>query len=287
MPGASGIVGKTSTQVERRERGGPRLEGSQPRICIVVLAYNLINKLASTLDRIPPDVMKKVEEIIVFDDHSSDQTYEAALAYKRAKQADTLTVFRNERNLRYGGNQKRGYRYAIGRGYDIVVLLHGDGQYAPEIMQQLLDPLEQGHADLVMGSRMMQGGHPLKGGMPLYKFVGNKILTRCENLLLGTRFAEFHSGYRLYNCHALAQVPFERFSNDYHFDTEIIIHFLHQGLRILERPIPTYYGDEISYLNGIPYAYRCMEAVVRYRLHQSGLLPWDVFDAERASPPAV
>ncbi len=250
------------------------------RIGVLVVAYNAFNTLAATLDRVPPALMEKIEEVFVFDDHSADDTYRAALKYKQRRGLTKLSVFSNERNLRYGGNQKRGYRYAIERGFDIVVLLHGDGQYAPEVMQQLLDPLEQGEAELVMGSRMMPGCRPLRGGMPLYKFVGNKILTTWENLLLGTRLQEFHSGYRAYDCHALARVPFERCSNEWHFDTEIIIQFLAKQFRVVERPIPTYYGDEICYVNGLAYAYRCTEAVVKYRLHQAGLRNWSVFDVE-------
>jgi glycosyltransferase involved in cell wall biosynthesis len=248
------------------------------RIGVLVVAYNAISTLAQTLDRIPPGVMDALAGVLVFDDHSSDNTYEAALEYKRAKGLDKLSVFHNERNLRYGGNQKRGFRYAIEHGYDVIVLLHGDGQYAPEVMRQLVDPVERGDADLVMGSRMMPGCRPLHGGMPLYKFAGNRILTFCENALLGTRLAEFHSGYRAYNCHALAALPLERCSNEWHFDTEIIIQLLAGGYRIAETPIPTYYGDEICRVNGMAYAYRCLESVARYRLHQSGLVRTEAFD---------
>lgn len=247
------------------------MSAKRTRIGVLVVAYNAITTLARTLDRIPPAVMDRLDGVFVFDDHSSDKTYEAALEYKQAKRLDKLSVFHNERNLRYGGNQKRGFRYAIDRGYDVVVLLHGDGQYAPEVMEDLIGPVERGEADLVMGSRMMRGGAPLKGGMPLYKFAGNRVLTFLENMLLGTHFDEFHSGYRAYNCHALAKLPLEQFADEWHFDTEIIIQLLSAGYRIRETPIPTYYGDEICRVNGIAYAYRCIEAVLRYRLGQSGL----------------
>lgn len=235
------------------------------RIGVLVVAYNAIDTLGATLDRIPKAMMEKLEEIFVFDDHSHDQTYEAVLKYKAERNLEKLTVFSNEQNLRYGGNQKRGYRYAIGRGYDIVVLLHGDGQYAPEVMQDLVGPLEREEADLVMGSRMMPGCQPLKGGMPLYKFVGNKILTAIENTLLRTRLREFHSGYRAYNCHALKRIPFEQCTDEWHFDTEIILELLKRKFRIVERPIPTYYGNEICHVNGISYAYHCVESVLQHR----------------------
>lgn len=245
---------------------------------MLVVAYNAIATLARTLDRIPSDVMNDLDGIFVFDDHSSDNTYEAALAYKRAKGLDKLSVFHNEHNLRYGGNQKRGFRYAIEQRYDIVVLLHGDGQYAPEVMRALIDPVARGAADLTMGSRMMPGCRPLKGGMPFYKFIGNRVLTFGENALLGTHLSEFHSGYRAYNCHALEALPLERCSDEWHFDTEIIIQLLAAGYRIAETPIPTYYGDEICRVNGLAYAYRCLESVAKYRLHQSGLVRTEAVD---------
>lgn len=257
---------------------GGRAVAHRPRIGILVVAYNAMNTLARTIDRLPPSLLERMEELFVFDDHSSDRTYEAALEYKRARGFAKLSVFRNERNLRYGGNQKRGYRYAIERGYDIVVLLHGDGQYAPEVMTELLGPIERGEAEMVMGSRMMPGSDPLKGGMPLYKYVGNRILTWVENRALGLRLCEFHSGYRAYNCHALAQLPFERCSDSWHFDTQIIIQHLAKGFRILERPIPTYYGEEICYVNGLAYAYRCVESVLAYQLHRAGLAPCATYD---------
>src|SRR5690606_9300123 len=147
-------------------------------------------------------------------------------------------------------NQIRGYQYAIEKGYDIVALLHGDAQYAPEALPDLLKPLEAGEADAVFGSRMMEKGQALKGGMPLYKYVGNKILTTFENAMLGMSLSEFHSGYRLYSCKALKKVPFHRNTHDFHFDTQIIIQFHAAGLRIVEVPIPTYYGDEICGVNG-------------------------------------
>src|SRR5581483_11903757 len=110
-------------------------------------------------------------------------------------------------NLMYGGNQRKGYEYAIEKGLHLVVLLHGDGQYAPEVMQELIAPLERGEAEMVMGSRMMERGAALRGNMPMYKYVGNRILTSTENALIGTRLSEFHSGYRAYSVNALRNIP--------------------------------------------------------------------------------
>jgi len=247
--------------------------GSQNcRIGIFVIAYNAVNKLDWTLDRIPEEVWEKVEEVFLFDDCSTDNTYYAAIGYKHAKRLEKLTIHRNTKNLRYGGNQKAGYQYAIARGFDIVVMLHADGQYAPEVLPQLLEPLEDDEADMVFGSRTAAGGDPLAGGMPLYKFVGNKILTWFENKSVGMNLSEFHSGYRLYSCAALKKVPFMLNSDEWHFDTNILIQFHEAGMRIVERPIPTYYGDEICYVNGLAYAWNCAKTALRYRFHKSRLI---------------
>jgi 2-polyprenyl-3-methyl-5-hydroxy-6-metoxy-1,4-benzoquinol methylase len=241
------------------------------RIAIFIVAYNAVTTLRQVLDRIPEEIWNKVEEVFVFDDSSKDDTTLVGLGYKALHGKTKLSIFRNERNLGYGGNQMLGYRYAIEQGYDIVALLHGDGQYAPEALPELLKPLEAGDADAVFGSRMMSKGAARDGGMPLYKFVGNKILTHFENAMLGTSLSEFHSGYRLYSCHALKQIPFEKNTSDFHFDTQIIIQFHAAGLRIVEKPIPTYYGDEICHVNGMKYAKDVVKSVLEYQLHGLGL----------------
>jgi glycosyltransferase involved in cell wall biosynthesis/precorrin-6B methylase 2 len=241
------------------------------RIGIFVIAYNAVNKLDWTLDRVPDEVWQKVEEVFLFDDCSTDNTYYAAVGYKNVKGIEKLTVHRNPKNLRYGGNQKAGYQYAIARGFDVVVMLHADGQYAPEVLPQLLEPLEKDEADMVFGSRMASGGDPLKGGMPFYKFIGNKILTFLENRITGMKLTEFHSGYRIYSCESLKRLPFMLNSNDWHFDTDILLQFHESRMRIKELPIPTYYGDEICYVNGLPYAFNCVKSAVKYRLHKARL----------------
>lgn len=255
---------------------------NKKRIGIFVIAYNAVNKLDWTLDRIPEKVWEKVDEVFLFDDCSTDNTYYAAIGYKHAKAVEKLTVHRNAKNLRYGGNQKAGYEYAIARDLDIVVMLHADGQYAPEVLPQLLEPLERDEADMVFGSRMSNGGDPLAGGMPFYKFIGNKILTWMENGITGMKLSEFHSGYRLYSCAALKQIPFKQNSNEWHFDTDILIQFHEAGLRICERPIPTYYGDEICRVNGIVYALNCIKSAMKYRLHKAKLAYESKYDIDGA-----
>ena len=239
------------------------------RIGILVVAYNAASTLAAVLDRIPKDFRPRITEVIVSDDSSTDSTYLVGLGYRQVTEDLHLTVVRNAKNLGYGGNQKVGYRWAVEHDLDIVVLLHGDGQYAPELLPEMVAPLEAGAADAVFGSRMIERGAARKGGMPMYKYVGNRILTAIENKALGTSFSEFHSGYRAYRVDALRRLDFEAYSDDFDFDTEIIIGMVDHRMRIEEIPIPTYYGDEICYVNGMRYARQVVADVLSYRLRQA------------------
>ncbi len=241
-----------------------------PKIGVIVVAYNAASTLASVLDRIPDSMRPRITEVIVADDSSSDATYLVGLGYKQQCPDLPLTVIRNDRNLGYGGNQKAAYRMAMEHGLDIVVLLHGDGQYAPEYLPDMVAPLERGECDAVFGSRMLVPGAARRGGMPLYKYVGNKILTRVENAMLGTELSEFHSGYRAYSVRALAELDLSSTSDGFDFDTEIIILLHDRRMRITEIPVPTYYGDEICYVNGIAYARDILADVLRYRMSKVG-----------------
>jgi glycosyltransferase involved in cell wall biosynthesis len=247
-----------------------------PRVGILVVAYNAASTLANVLDRVPKEFRHRISQVFVCDDASDDSTYLVGLGYKQLTDDLPLTIIRHPSNLGYGGNQKAGYRLAIEHGLDIIVLLHGDGQYAPECLPEIIAPLEAGECDAVLGSRMMVKGGARRGGMPLYKYVGNKILTRFENRMLNTSLTEFHSGYRAYNLHALASLPFERNSDGFSFDTQIIIQLVDAGKRIVEVPIPTYYGDEICYVDGLKYARDVSADVVRYKLGQLGLTSGDL-----------
>jgi glycosyltransferase involved in cell wall biosynthesis len=247
------------------EESADRADNRGKRIGILIVAYNAITTLSKVLKRITPEVWRNVEQVVVFDDASQDATYELAVGIQAMTNLPKLRVLKHAKNLGYGGNQKAGYRYFIEQGFDVVVLLHGDGQYAPELLSHMYAPLVRGEADAVFGSRMMKDfGGPLKGGMPLYKYLGNQVLTAFENRALGLNLTEFHSGYRAYNLHALAQIKLEKLTDDFHFDTEIIIKLHHQNFRILEVPIPTFYGDEICYVNGLKYARAILRAVYRY-----------------------
>ncbi len=242
-----------------------RADNRGQRIGILIVAYNALTTLSHVLKRITPEVWRNVEQVVVFDDASQDATYELAVGIQTMTKLPKLRVLKHRKNLGYGGNQKAGYRYFIEQGFDVVVLLHGDGQYAPELLSHIYAPLVRGEADAVFGSRMMKDfGGPLKGGMPLYKYLGNRMLTAFENRALGLRLTEFHSGYRAYNLHALSQIKLDNLTDDFHFDTEIIIKLHHQNFRIVEVPIPTFYGDEICYVNGLKYAKAILRAVYRY-----------------------
>lgn len=240
------------------------------KIGILIVAYNAASTLEKVLDRIPKDFVSRISEVLVCDDHSDDDTYEVGLDYQKANKALPLTVVRHRENRGYGGNQKEGYRWAIKNNLDIVVLLHGDGQYAPELLPQIVAPLEADDADAVFGSRMMTRGEARRGGMPLYKYVGNRILTTFQNAVAGLELTEWHSGYRAYSVAALEEIPFEQNSDDFDFDTQIILQLHEASKRIVEVPIPTYYGDEICYVNGIAYARDVAGEVLRYKAHKMG-----------------
>jgi glycosyltransferase involved in cell wall biosynthesis len=249
----------------------------KPRILIFVVAYEAESTLDKVLERVPNSVFDYDTEVLVIDDSSKDRTFEVGLRSSKGR-ADRIRVLYNRENQGYGGNQKLGYLYAIRHRFDAVVLLHGDGQYAPECIPALLAPLIDGSADAVFGSRMLVAGAARRGGMPLYKFIGNKILTFVQNRLLGSRLSEFHSGFRAYSVATLARIPFQYNANVFHFDTEITIQLMLAGGRIVEVPIPTYYGDEICRVNGLKYAMDVVRTTCASRLHQLNIFYDRKFD---------
>jgi glycosyltransferase involved in cell wall biosynthesis len=252
-------VHATPPQPRAADLGGKRL-------LVFIVAYNAESTIEKVLARIPRSLHSGDVEVLIIDDSSKDDTFAKGLRYQQRQSDFKITVLKTPQNQGYGGNQKLGYRYAIDNGFDIVALVHGDGQYAPEELPNLLEPLLAGEADAVFGSRMIDKRAARRGGMPAYKWIGNQILTRFQNQVLGTQLSEFHSGYRLYSTHALSQVPFEKNTNDFHFDTEIIIQFVLKQLRIAERPIPTFYGDEICHVNGLRYAWNVFRSTIKARL---------------------
>jgi glycosyltransferase involved in cell wall biosynthesis len=252
------------------------------RALIFVVAYNAESHLESVFRRIPYDRLPAGCELIVIDDASPDRTFKVG---QRAADSCPIPVrvLKNPKNLGYGGNQKLGYEIAINEGFDAVVLLHGDGQYAPELLDEMLAPIQNDGADVVLGSRMLRKQDALSGGMPIYKWVGNQVLTCVENRLLGSNLSEFHTGYRAYRVDSLRKIPFHFNTNDFHFDTDILIQFLRIGASIREIPIPTHYGNEVCNVNGWRYFFDCVRSCWHDWLTKKGIFYCRRFDLAPAA----
>jgi SAM-dependent methyltransferase len=243
------------------------------RILVYVVAYHAEDHIVSVFERIPKELFEDERvHFLVIDDASEDAGPEVLARWLEERGVENATVLRNPVNQGYGGNQKLGYRYAIDAGFDLVILLHGDGQYAPELLPRFIEIWQETGADVILGSRMRSLSSARRGGMPLYKMVGNRILTRFQNALTGRELTEYHTGYRAYSTAFLRKVPFEIDTNDFHFDTEILLQAMHVGAELVEFDIPTHYGDEISRVNGLRYAWDVVTATIQYKLHQLGIL---------------
>ena len=257
---------------------------ARARLLILVVAYNAEKTIGNVLARIPASLGTEYDvEILVIDDSSQDRTFESSRAVRSQGSVPyPLHVLFNPVNQGYGGNQKIGYHFAIERGFDFVALIHGDGQYAPECLPDLVRPLRNGEADAVFGSRMLERGGAIRGGMPLYKFIGNRILSTFQNRMLGSHLSEFHSGYRVYSTAALRRIPFALNTNDFHFDTEIIVQLFLARLKVVELPIPTYYGDELCHVDGLRYAFDVTMTMLVARAQRLGLFYDRRFDCTDA-----
>jgi glycosyltransferase involved in cell wall biosynthesis len=230
-----------------------------PRIIVVLPAYNAERTLLKTYQDIPKDL---VAEIILVDDASTDAT--VSIARQLA-----LRVIVHQRNRGYGGNQKTCYRTALDSGADLVVMVHPDYQYDPTLIPEIVAPLLRREADAVLGSRMLRRGEARRGGMPLYKFVGNRVLTWLENRVLRQRLSEYHTGYRAYSRRLLETVPFESNSDNFVFDTEILIQAIAAGFRIQEISVPTRYFPEassIDFLRSVEYGFAILLRLLYYLL---------------------
>jgi len=269
-PGAKipGFMAPTSAPLEAKAAPEtPRKE----RVVIVMPAYNAAKTLEDTFRAIPEGYY---DEIVVVDDFSRDDT--TALARRL-----NLKAIRHPHNVGYGGNQKTCYMEALrDAATGIVVMLHPDGQYDPKIIPEMIRPIAQGQADMVLGSRMMTPGGAKAGGMPLWKRIANRFLTTVENVALGRRFTECHTGYRAYSRRFLETVPFLRNSNGFVFDTEVIFQAVHFDLPVVEVPISTRYFDDASSVGfraGVVYGLGTLLTALRFRLHRWGLLSCDKF----------
>jgi glycosyltransferase involved in cell wall biosynthesis len=238
-------------------------------IFILMPAYNAGATIESVFERIPAEARRRIRRYVVVNDGSSDDT-EAALARLRTR-FPTLVALTHARNRGYGAAEKTLLRYALDQHADLAIVLHSDGQYSPESIPELTAPFDEDSADMVQGSRMLGSG-ALKGGMPVYKFVANKVLTAIENLAFGMKMAEYHSGYMLYSRRTMASIPFERLSDSFDFDLEMIVMARVLGLRVAEIPIPTVYAGEVSHLKPVRYGLRVLRIVGNYLLGRYGSL---------------
>lgn len=233
------------------------------KIFVLMPAYNAGATVEKVFARIPAAVRERVERYVVVNDGSTDDT--AAALDRLRTQFPNLVALRHEVNRGYGGTQKTLISYAVNHGADVGIGLHSDGQYSPESIPDLMAPFDEDTADIVQGSRMLGGG-ALRGNMPLYKFVANKSLTAIENWAFGLRLAEYHSGYMLYSRKAMMAVPFQKLSDSFDFDLEMIVMAKVKGLRIREIAIPTIYADEVSHLRPVQYGMRVLKVVRDYKL---------------------
>lgn len=238
---------------------------TSPKIVIVMPAYNAASTLEDTFDLIPEGI---ADLVILVDDASIDATLTVA------SQLDVRSV-PLPHNVGYGGNQKTCYLEALRAGADVIVMLHPDGQYDPQLIPALVQPILDGSADMVLGSRLANGrAAAISGGMPWWKYSANRFLTTTENLVLGVSFSELHTGYRAYSRQFLESVPFLRNSNDFVFDTEIIVQSVGFGQRVAEVPVPTIYFPDASSINfrvSAVYGLKTLRTLVQYLLHRSGL----------------
>ena len=231
-------------------------------VFILMPAYNAASTIEKVFARIPAAARERIRRYVVVNDGSTDGT-EAALARLRV-QFPSLVTLTHAVNRGYGAAEKTLLAYALEQGADVGIVLHSDGQYSPELIPDLLRPFDDDTADMVQGSRML-GGSALKGRMPLYKFVANKVLTAIENWAFGLNLAEFHSGYMLYSRRTIASIPFQKLSDSFDFDLEMIVMAHIKGLRIQEIAIPTIYAGEVSHLRPVQYGFRVLGIVASYK----------------------
>ncbi len=246
---------------------------AKPKVVVVMPAYNAEKTLRMTYAELPHDV---VDLVILVDDCSSDETTRIARELK-------LEVFVHDRNYGYGANQKTCYREALRAGADIVVMVHPDYQYDPSLLPQIIKPIEEDRADVVLGSRLL-GGNVMKQGMPWWKFIANRALTAFENAVFGLKLSEYHTGYRAYRREALESVNLDMNSDKFVFDQEIIAQFVHVGMRMAEVPVPTRYfaaASSCSFVASCRYGVSILYVLSRYMLHRAHLLPQKQFQSLR------
>src|SRR5260370_26084898 len=232
------------------------------RVFVLMPAYNAGATVERVFERIPKAARERIRKYVVVNDGSKDDT---AQALARVEQKiPNVVVLTHQVNRGYGETEKTLLGYALREGAEVGILLHSDGQYSPEKIPELLEPFDRDEADIVQGSRM-RGGGALRGGMPFYKFVSNKILTGIENWAFGMKLSEYHSGYMLYSRRALDGNRRQKTSSAFDFDLEMLVLARVKGLRIAEIAIPTIYAGEKSHLNPVKYGLDVLSIVRDYR----------------------
>ena len=243
----------------------------KPKVVVVMPAYNAAKTLHMTYADLPRDM---VDLVILVDDGSSDET--AKIARELG-----LELFVHNRNYGYGANQKTCYREALRAGADIVVMVHPDYQYDPRLLPEIIQPLQEGLADVVLGSRLM-GLHPMQQGMPWWKYYANRFLTMLENTAFGLRLSEYHTGYRAFRREVLESVNLEMNSDKFIFDQEILAQIVSLNLRVAEVPVPTRYfaqASSASFVASTRYGLSILWVLARYLVHRSGLLRQRQFES--------
>ena len=247
---------------------------NKKKILVLIITYNDEDFILEVLEKTKKKLNFKNSEILIINDNSKDKTFEKIYQFikKNKNNKPKITLVENLKNKGYGKNQKMGYLYSIINKYDVVVMVHGDGQFGPDKMDEIVKPILNNNAAAVLGSRMKKKESALIGRMPIYKFLGNVFLTFFQNLILGTKLSEFHTGYRAYSPNILKKIPFTYNSNGFPFDTEILIQLILKKSQISEIPIKTTYSTQISNLKVIPYGFAVLNAVFLAKLSKLGLV---------------
>ena len=267
-------VARTLRMPVLERRAGPAADNAapaRPKVVVVMPAYNAAKTLPMTYADLPREL---VDLVILVDDGSSDETVRVALELG-------LTLFTHNRNYGYGANQKTCYREALKAGAEIVVMVHPDYQYDPTLLPEIIRPIQEGRAGIVLGSRLL-GTNPMKQGMPWWKYYANRFLTRLENLVFGLKLSEYHTGYRAFHREVLESLNLTMNSDSFIFDQEILAQAVDLGVRITEVPVPTRYfplASSASFPQSLVYGLRILWLLFRYLLHRSGLLRQRQFES--------
>lgn len=243
---------------------------SKPKIIVVMPAYNAAKTLKMTYEALPHD---RIDRVILVDDGSTDETIQVAKELG-------LSIFMHTKNYGYGANQKTCYTEALKENADIIVMVHPDYQYDPTLVPQIIAPIESGEADIVLGSRFLKGS-AWKMGMPWWKYVANRFLTKVENIVLGLKLSEYHTGYRAYNRKFLEEVAFLINSDKFVFDQDILVQAAHNKYRIKEVPVPVKYFPEASsasFYDSVIYGFNILFLLFRYLLHKFHIIRQGQFE---------